>query len=775
MFSENFTQYSSRMYAARLGSIDAAAAEQIAAHSGEMRTALEYLYGTLPPDDIRFVPFAWLEEVCASAIALRAENRYKMDISEDIFAQYVLCPRVNNERPQRYRHFFAGQLKERLRGLGIVEAALETNLWCCEQMTYHASDGRTEGPLTAYLAGIGRCGEESVFAVCALRSVGIPARQVYSPWWSHCDDNHAWVEVYTGDGWHYMGACEPEYELDRGWFMAASRRAMLVYGRGFSGYAADGLADEELIEKRGDSYLFGQTSRYADTVMLRLSVTQAGAPVCGARVHVQILNMAAYRDIAVLVTDGAGCAHLRCGKGSLHISVEHGGAYFERDIDTALCQTLTCELGGFSPSHIDGIFRAPQSTPSSRPAPDKAKQASAKASAANAAALREARIRAYYEDYIAAHPCPERWLAHLRAARGNVDEIGRFLRAQSETELPYALRLLETLSEKDMLDTSAETLAYHMARAMPHKGSMDEDFFVRYVFCPHIGLEPICKWDAAGLAALPAESAAVAEARLRGTPARLSPVTGAAELLQSGRWVRVHPVPTGTLSLSGSGLTQGESWALARLTDGGYVQLEMPELPLCMDVPAGKYMLMATNRLPSGDQQFSADRFELAAGEHLRFSLVRPQAAPGELLGHTALCDAAVYDQDGQAHSLASFCGGDAALLAFLQPGGEPTEHFCNELCDAYERLSGVCRVVLVLPQSGASSPAYARFTAKYAHAETFFDADGVQEPLARAAFKEPGDYPLLLLMGEYPDCRFASAGYSVGSVELIAKLAALL
>lgn len=108
MFSENFTQYSSRMYAARLGSINAAAAEQIAAHSGEMRTALEYLYGTLPLDDIRFVPFAWLEEVCASAIAARAENRYKMDIPEDIFAQYVLCPRVNNERPQRYRHFLPG-------------------------------------------------------------------------------------------------------------------------------------------------------------------------------------------------------------------------------------------------------------------------------------------------------------------------------------------------------------------------------------------------------------------------------------------------------------------------------------------------------------------------------------------------------------------------------------------------------------------------------------------------------------------------------------------
>ena len=38
--------------------------------------------------------------------------------------------------------------------------------------------------------------EESAFLVSALRSVGIPARQVYVPRWSHCGDNHArssWV------------------------------------------------------------------------------------------------------------------------------------------------------------------------------------------------------------------------------------------------------------------------------------------------------------------------------------------------------------------------------------------------------------------------------------------------------------------------------------------------------------------------------------------------------------------------------------------------------
>lgn len=68
---------------------------------------------------------------------------------------------------------------------------------------------------TAY----GRCGEESTFTVAALRSVGIPARQVYTPRWAHTDDNHAWVERADGE-WYFFGACEPEPVLNLGWFNA---------------------------------------------------------------------------------------------------------------------------------------------------------------------------------------------------------------------------------------------------------------------------------------------------------------------------------------------------------------------------------------------------------------------------------------------------------------------------------------------------------------------------------------------------------------------------
>ena len=69
------------------------------------------------------------------------------------------------------------------------------------------------------------CGEESVFLVNALRSVGIPARQVYVPRWSHCDDNHAWVELWCDGKWYFTGACEPLMILNKGWFTNASSRA----------------------------------------------------------------------------------------------------------------------------------------------------------------------------------------------------------------------------------------------------------------------------------------------------------------------------------------------------------------------------------------------------------------------------------------------------------------------------------------------------------------------------------------------------------------------
>ena len=76
--------------------------------------------------------------------------------------------------------------------------------------------------------------------VNVLRSAGIPARQVYVPRWSHCDDNHAWVEVWCDGTWYFTGACEPLPILNQGWFIHASSRAMMVHSRIFDAKVPEG-------------------------------------------------------------------------------------------------------------------------------------------------------------------------------------------------------------------------------------------------------------------------------------------------------------------------------------------------------------------------------------------------------------------------------------------------------------------------------------------------------------------------------------------------------
>ena len=130
------------------------------------------------------------------------ENSGVAELPEEIFLNYVLFHRVNEEEIAPCRTFFRREIGERAEGMSLREAALEVNYWCAQEATYHCTDDRTLSALAVYRRGNGRCGEESVFTVNALRSVGVPARQVYAPKWSHCDDNHAWVEIWCdGSFW----------------------------------------------------------------------------------------------------------------------------------------------------------------------------------------------------------------------------------------------------------------------------------------------------------------------------------------------------------------------------------------------------------------------------------------------------------------------------------------------------------------------------------------------------------------------------------------------
>ena len=173
------------------------------------------------------------------------------------------------------------------------------------------------------LSSRGRCGEESTFTVAALRTIGIPARQVYTPRWAHSDDNHAWVEVWIEGEWYYLGACEPEQVLDRGWFTEPARRAMLVHTKAFGAY----MGNENTIRVERSYSEINNLSKYAETKVINVVVTNDGKPVSGIDVEFCLYNYAEFYPIAIVKTNENGLGSFETGLGDLHIWSGTGDMY----------------------------------------------------------------------------------------------------------------------------------------------------------------------------------------------------------------------------------------------------------------------------------------------------------------------------------------------------------------------------------------------------------------------------------------------------------------
>ena len=133
------------------------------------------------------------------------------------------------------------------------------------------------------------------FAVAALRAVCIPARQVYTPRWAHTDDNHAWVEVWIDGKWHFLGACEPEPELDVAWFNAPASRGMLMNANALGCY--DG--PEEVLDAGRLYTQINVTENYTLTDTARVRVIDIHSnPVSGATVMFMLYNYGEFFPIA---------------------------------------------------------------------------------------------------------------------------------------------------------------------------------------------------------------------------------------------------------------------------------------------------------------------------------------------------------------------------------------------------------------------------------------------------------------------------------------------
>lgn len=496
MFSEKLQYYAQEKYESRLpffGEIRESIEKAMDDCTPKEQVLMKFFYGTMPLRDTGEYSFELFLSFVKHAIWIYEEMEWCQGIPEDIFLHHILYYRINTENIENCRRFFYDQLIHRVKDLSLTEAILEINYWCAENGTYEASDMRTISPLTLYRSGKGRCGEESTFVVTAFRSMGIPARQVYTPRWAHCDDNHAWVEVFVDGTWHFLGACEPEEVLDKGWFTNASSRTLLVHGRTFSDYFVDSKI--ECLEHDDLILYYNQTQNYALTKTYEVHVVDSeGIPIENAYVSYEILNLAEYYSAAHLYTDEKGIVSITMGLGNIHVTVSKDGYFCDKWISNEdknpSVFVLKREVVESKELWVDMDVHAPKDYPMNPVVLTWEQKQKNRARIHEANQFREARIAEYYnKDQASPYPEEE---DILQLSAGNFGEVYRFL---SKDQNPDRKAMIRSLSIKDYKDISAELLESHLSFATPYgdswKNEKDREIFIKYILCPRVWLEEL--------------------------------------------------------------------------------------------------------------------------------------------------------------------------------------------------------------------------------------------------------------------------------------------
>ncbi|MBI9066841.1 MAG: transglutaminase domain-containing protein [Salinivirgaceae bacterium] len=460
----------------------------------EEKEALKFLYAYMPLSDIADYDGDFFLKQIRTAFATRKSMPWGASIPLDIFRHYVLAPRVNNENLDSSRLVFYNELKNRLEGMTLKEAALEVNHWCHEKVIYQSTCERTISPLGAIKSAYGRCGEESTFTVAALRSVGIPARQCYTPRWAHCDDNHAWVEVWIDGKWYYMGACEPKPKLNVAWFDEPVLRTMLVHSKAIGKYKGNEIIDTQK-EKFAYMNLIGN---YASTKEIFVKVLDNNNhPIKDATVEFQLYNYAEFYPLSKQKTNDLGLCSFLTGYGDLLIWVYKNNKFSYKQATVETSDTIKILLYKnpdfpFSESFnlIPPIAKKSKTIVSDYEQSLNTKQLAYEDSIRNAYVATFISQDKSYSLADELHIDKDIVWHYIKKSRGNWQNIVAYLKHTAPINKEYSLVQLKLISDKDLRDVESETIINNFKCSMTIlKNVENEELFNEYIFNPRVANE----------------------------------------------------------------------------------------------------------------------------------------------------------------------------------------------------------------------------------------------------------------------------------------------
>ena len=786
---------------------------------------VDFLYQYMPLPDRTDYPRAFYERNVALSLQARQELPWGSQVPEREFRHFVVPVRVNNEHLDNSREVFYRALKPRVEGLSMSEAVLEVNHWCHEQVTYRPSDARTSSPLATVRTAYGRCGEESTLLVAALRSVGIPARQVYTPRWAHTDDNHAWVEAWADGAWHFLGACEPEPVLDLGWFNESASRAMLMHTKVFGQY--DG--PEEVVSQTDCYTEINVTGNYAPTARIDIYVNDPqGHPAEGALVEFKLYNYAEFYTMAMKATDAKGHTWLTAGRGDLLVWASKDGQTGVRPVTVGRDAIVTITLGKDALPEACAIDVTPPMASGQLPVVTDAQRQEN-----NRRLAMEDSIRHAYE---ATMP--------VEAWRGNHKTIQRFLK-EAPNKL-MAERLLSVISEKDLRDIELDVLKDNQVSKVD-----TNEIYLRYVLNPRVENEwltpykaplrqlladvtspaALVKWceqnitlerewrtedghlhgsNPQGLRMEPMSVFRegktdelgrkiffVSASRSLGWPARINEVDGRLQYYLKGRW---HDVSFGKQQATKSAASSRKlslgynvkspyiddpkyyiHFTLSRIVDGRLQLLTYPEeatwssdFEKGVQLELGEYLLTTGTRMANGKVLTHLTRFKVDKYDKLLFLFMRESEEDVQVIG--SLNAENIYHDlaDNVDKSLLATVGRGYYVVGIVAPNHEPTNHTLRDIAACRQGFEDWGRKMVLLFENEDAAQRFNRdeFSGLPSTVVWGIDKDGKVLEEIRENMKLTSDaLPLFVVCDSFNRVVHVQQGYTINLGEQLLKV----
>ena len=146
MFSQHMRESAQAGFQARLEQAGAVRGGEVRARmeklsdSEDVRAAIQWLYANSPLSDLANYDFSLFHAAAIHGVFLRENSPFSRDLPEDIFLNYVLHIRVNEEELCDCRKMFFGLIWDRVKDLSAHDAIIEVNYWNAEQVMYQSTD-----------------------------------------------------------------------------------------------------------------------------------------------------------------------------------------------------------------------------------------------------------------------------------------------------------------------------------------------------------------------------------------------------------------------------------------------------------------------------------------------------------------------------------------------------------------------------------------------------------------------------------------------------------